>query len=100
MVLFTPLPTKLEDFARPVDTSSQVSAPGDAEMQDGPPGGNPCCLLSYSPDNQQPSGDAPGSDAVHPQEEANKALGELLVIKSSIDAHQQKLVWELSMALC
>ena len=34
MVLVTPLPTKLEDFPWPVDTSSQVSTPDDAEMED------------------------------------------------------------------
>ena len=39
-------------------------------------------------------------DAGHLWEEANKALGELLATKSSIDTHQQKLVWELGMALC
>ena len=32
MVLLTPLPTKLGDFPRPVDTSSPVSAPDDTEM--------------------------------------------------------------------
>ena len=30
--LLTPLPTKLGDFPGPVDTSSQVSSPDDAEM--------------------------------------------------------------------
>ena len=34
MVLVTPLPTKPEDFTPPVDTSSQLSAPDDAEMED------------------------------------------------------------------
>ena len=34
MVLVTPLPPKWEDLARPVDMSSQVSAPDDAEMED------------------------------------------------------------------
>ena len=34
MVLITPLPTKPEDFPKPVDTSSQVSALDDAEMED------------------------------------------------------------------
>ena len=38
------------------------------------------------------------TDTGHLQEEANKALGELLAMKSSIDAHWQKLVWELSIA--
>ena len=47
-----------------------------------------------------PSSDAPPPDMAHLWEEANKALGNLLAIKSSIDAHQQKLVSEFSMALC
>ena len=34
VVLVMPLPTKLEDFPKPVDTSSQVSAPNDAKMED------------------------------------------------------------------
>ena len=42
---------------------------------------------------------SPPSDTAHLWKEANKALGELLSIKSSIDAHQQKLVWEVGMAL-
>ena len=36
VVLVTPLPTKLKDFPKPVDTSSQVSAPDNAEMEDAP----------------------------------------------------------------
>ena len=34
VVLVTPLPTKPEDFLKPVDMSSQVSIPKDAEMED------------------------------------------------------------------
>ena len=34
------------------------------------------------------------------QEKANKALEELLTIKSSIDAHWQRAIWELGMELC
>ena len=99
MVLVTPLPTKLEDFPRPVDTSSQVSAPDDAEMEDNSLEEIPTAS-SPTAKTQGPSGDAPPSDTAHLWEEANKALGELLVIKSSIDAHWQNLVWELSMTLC
>ena len=47
-----------------------------------------------------PSSSTPTKDADHLQKEANKALGELLATKSSIDAYQQKLVWRLSMDLC
>ena len=99
VVLLTPLPTKPGDFPGPVDTSSQVSAQDDAEM------GN--ASLEEIPDASSPtaktpgpSGGAPPTDAGYLWEEASKALGELLVTKSSIKFHQQKLVWELSMALC
>ena len=34
LALATPLPLKLEDSAKPVDTSSQVNIPDDAEMDD------------------------------------------------------------------
>ena len=46
-----------------------------------------------------PSSDAPPPDVAHLWEEANKALGDLLTIKSSIDTHWQKLVLEFGMAL-
>ena len=46
-----------------------------------------------------PSSGTSSKDADH-LEKANKALGELLATKSSIDAHWQKLVWELGMGLC
>ena len=34
------------------------------------------------------------------QENANKALEELLATKASIDAHRQRAVWEVGMELC
>ena len=49
---------------------------------------------------QGPSSDAPSPDMAHLWEETNKALVDLLAIKSSIDTHQQKLISEFSMALC
>ena len=98
MALVIPLPTKLEDFPWTVDTPFQVSAPDDAEMEDTsleeiPTASSPTAEIPG------PSSDAPPLDAAHLWEEANKALGDLLAIKSSIDAHWQKLVWELGMAL-
>ena len=42
LALATPLPLKLEDSAKSVDTSSQVSIPDDVEMDDPTPGGDPC----------------------------------------------------------
>ena len=98
VVLITPPPTKLGDFPRPVDTSSQVSAPDDAEMGDASLEEIPTAS-SPTAKTPGPRGGAPPTDTGHLLEEANKALGELLATKSSIDAHQQKLVWELGMAL-
>ena len=98
MVLVTPLPTRLEDFPQPVDTSSQVSTLDDTEMEDASLEEIPT-TSSPTAETPGPHGSAPPSDAACLQEEANKALGELLLIKSSIDAHWQKLVWEVGMDL-
>ena len=46
-----------------------------------------------------PSGDVPLLDIAHLQEEANKALGDWLVIKSSIDVHWWNLVSKFGMTL-
>ena len=98
VVLVTPLPTKPEDFPWPVDTSSLVSIPNDADMED--------ASLEEIPNPSSPTAEAlgPSSDASPPdvaylQEEANKALGDPLAIKSSIDACWQKLVSKFGMAL-
>ena len=79
-----------------MDTSSQVSAPDDAEMVEA----SLEEILSPTVKTPGPSSGAPPSDTSYLWEEANKALGELLATKSSIDAHQQKLVWEVDMSLC
>ena len=99
MRLVTSLPPKLEDFPKPVDTSSQVSTPDDADMEDA---SLEEILTASFPKAKTPgpSSDNPPLDAAHIQEEANKAHGDLLVIKSSIDTHQWKLVSDFSMALC
>ena len=63
------------------------------------PRGDPCHLLPTIK-TPGPSSDIPPTDIAHLWEEVNKALGDWLVIKSSIDAHQWKLVSEFSMTLC
>ena len=94
----TPLPLKLEDSAKLVDTSSQVSIPDDAEMED--------LTLEeinaspfYPDETQGPSGNAPSSDVTQLQEKTNKALGCLLVMRSTINTHQRKEVSDFGMAL-
>ena len=47
----------------------------------------------------EPISGTPPADASHLQEKANKALEELLATKSFINAHRQKVVWELGMEL-
>ena len=57
MVLVMPLPTKLEDFPNPVYTSSQVSAPNNAEMEDASLEEIPT-LSSLTVEPSEPSSDA------------------------------------------
>ena len=99
MVLVTPLPPKQKHFSKLVDTSSQVSAPDDAKMDNQT---LEKVLATSSPTvrTPEPSGDVPPLNVTHLWEEANKALGDWLVIKSSIDAHQCKLVSKYGMTLC
>ena len=82
-----------------MDTSSQVGTPDEGEMDDPTPEEVPA---TYSPtvETPGPSSNVPPLDIAHLWEEANKALGDWLAVKSSIDAHQQKLVSEFDMTLC
>ena len=91
VVLVTPLPPKPEDFSKPVDTSSQVGTPDEGEMDDLTPEEVPA---TYSPTIKTPgtSGNASTIDIVHLWKEANKVLGDWLVVKSSVDANCWKLV--------
>ena len=98
LALATTLPVKPEDSNKPVDISSQLSIPDDMEVDD--------LILeeilaSPSPpvETLGPSGEAPSLNVTQLQEEANKALGHLLVTKSSIDAHQRKQVPVFGMPL-
>ena len=90
MVLVTPLPTKLEDFLKPVDMSSQVSTLNDAEIEDASLEEIPA-PSSPTTEAQGPGSDAPPPDVAHLWEETNKALGHLLTIKSCIYLAQPSL---------
>ena len=98
LALATPLPLKPEDSAKLVDTSSQVSAPEDVEMDN-------LTLeevhVSLPPlvKTLRPSREPPSMDVAQLQEEANKALGHLLVTRSSLDARQKRQVSDFGMAL-
>ena len=98
LALATLLPLKLKDSAKLVDTSSQVSTPEDADMDDP--------TLEEIQTSPTPlvktlgsSGEAPFMDVTQLQEEANKALGQLLVTRSSLNAWQRKKVSDFGMAL-
>ena len=98
MVVLMPLPPKLGDISGPVDTSSHVSTPDDAEMGEASLEEIPAAPLPIA-GTPGPHSGTPTKDADHLQKEANKALWELLAVMSSINAHQQKLVWKLGMDL-
>ena len=98
LALATPLPLKPKDPTKPIDTSSQVSIPDDAEM-DNPTleeiNGSP----SHPVETPGPSSRASFLDVTQLQEEANKALGCLLAMRSTINAHWRKEVSNFGMAL-
>ena len=75
-----------------------MSAPNDSEMEDASLEEIPA-LSSLTAEPLGPSGDAPPPDVTHLWEETNKAIGDLLAVKSSLDTHWQKLVSEFGMAL-
>ena len=99
LVLATPLSLKLEDSAKPVDTSSQVSIPDDSDMDD-PTLEEIHASPSPPVETLGPKGEAPSLDVTQLQGEANKALGHLLATRSSIHALQRKQVSDFGMALC
>ena len=84
--ILTPLPHTLGDLSSPVDISSQVSALDDTEMVEASLEEIPTTPLPTA-ETPGPSSGTPSANAGHLQEEANKALGELLATKSSTNAH-------------
>ena len=79
--------------------SSQESTPDTAKMDDPTPE-EIHATPSPTVRTPGPSGDVPPLDITHLWEEANKARGDWLAIKSSIDAHWHKLVSKFGMTLC
>ena len=99
LALPSPLPLKPGASAKPVDISSQVSVPDDAEMYD--PTLKEIHASPFHPvKTPGPSSRAPSLDVTQLQEEANRTLGHLLATRSSIDAHWRKQVSDFGMALC
>ena len=98
LALATPLCLKPEDFAKPVDTSSQVSIPDDVEMDD-PILEEINAFPSHPVETPGPSGGPPYLDVAQLQEDTNKALGCILAMRSMINACQRKEVSDFGMAL-
>ena len=80
LAMATLLPLKPEDSTKLVGTSSQVSTPEDAEM-DNPTLEEIHVSLPTLADTLGPSRETPSVDVAQLQKEANKALGHLLVIQ-------------------
>ena len=97
-VVLTPPPYKQKELPKPLDTSSQASTQDDAEMVEASLEGVPTIISPIAATTRSESM-TPSTDAAELQENANKALKELLAMKASIDAKRQRAVWELGMEL-
>ena len=91
LALATTLPLKLENSAKPVDTSSHVSTL-DNTVRDDPALEEICDFPPPLVETPGPSSEAPSLDVTQLQEEANKALGCLLATRSSINTCWRKQV--------
>ena len=95
MALGAPSSLRVEDSAKPMDTSSQASpqvdVPDDADPRD------QTLEEIYAPSSPPVETLRPGTgvlpkDEIQLQKEANRALGCILATRSSLDAHQRKQV--------
>ena len=85
---------KSKELLQLEDTSSQMSAEmAEASLVGIPTNISPITVASRS------GSITPPADKMDPQENAIKALEELLTTKASIDAHRQRAIWELGMEL-
>ena len=98
VVMLTLPPHKPKELPKLVDTSSQVSALDAVKMVEASLEGVPTTISPIAMTTRSRS-ITPPADAAELQENANKALEELLATKSSIDAHRQRAIWELAMEL-
>ena len=99
VVVLTPPPHKPKELHQLEDTLSQASAQEEAKMAEASLEGIPTTISPIAAATRSES-ITPPADAAELQENANKALKELLAIKGSIDACRQRAVWELGMELC
>ena len=93
VVPMTP-PQKPEGQLWPVDASSQASIEKlEASLEDIPAGISPTAAVSRT------RSISPPEDIIELWTSANKALNDLVTTKASIDAHRQRAMWELNVAL-
>ena len=97
-----PPSSRVEDSSKPVATSSQASVPvampDDTEQINQTPQG---CLCSHYPPAKTPEADTGTlpKKVILLEKEINKAMGCLLMTRSSLDAHQRKQGSDFEMAL-
>ena len=84
VVVLTPPPHKPKELPQPVDTPSQVSTQDDAKMAEASLERVPNTISPIAMTTRSRS-TTPPTDAAELQENANKALEELLTTKASID---------------
>ena len=87
VVVLTPPTHKLKEIPQPVDTSSQVSTLDDAKMVEASLERVPTTISPIAMTSRSRS-ITPPADAAELQQNANKALEELLATKASIGAHR------------
>ena len=100
--LGAPSSLRAEDSANLVDTSSQVSPWADAPEDVEP--SNQTLEEIYAPPSPPVKTPGPGActlpeDVIQLQKEVNRALGHLLMTRSSLDTHWRKPVSDFEMAL-
>ena len=94
VVIPMPLPLKSKELLQPVDMLSQVSIEmAEASLEGIPTSISPIAMASG------PKSVTPPVDAMELQENANKALKELLATKASTDACRWRAIWEPGMEL-
>ena len=99
LALASSLALKLDNSTKSVDTSSQVSIPDEEEVDD-PTLEDIHASPSHPDGTPEGSGNAPPLEAAQLQEEANKALGCLLAMRSTINTCRRKEISDFGMSLC
>ena len=92
VVILTPPPYNQKELSKLLDTLSLASTQDDAKMLEASLEGVPTTISPIARTTRSES-ITPSADVAELQENANKALKELLAMKASIDAHRWRAVW-------